>query len=87
MQVPQLDNRFMLLPPAALDGLTAYQGTNTKTDIIMKQIINVQVILDLIMLVCCVVYAVKGETFPAWMMAVWVSIALIAHTDKMREEN
>lgn len=53
----------------------------------MKQIITVQVILDLIMLVCCVVYAVKGETFPAWMMAVWVSIALIAHTDKIREED
>ena len=53
----------------------------------MNQIITVQVILDLIMLVCCVVYAVKGETFPAWMMAAWVSIALFAHIDKIREED
>ena len=53
----------------------------------MKQIITVQVLLDLIMLVCCVVYAVKGETFPAWMMAIWVSIAFFAHLQDYREKN
>ena len=53
----------------------------------MKKVSFCQIILDLLMLVCCVVYAFKGEQFPAWMMAIWVSIALFAHLQDYREEN
>ena len=38
------------------------------------------------MLICVIVYAIKGETFTPLNMGLWVSIALLAHIQQLEED-
>ncbi len=47
----------------------------------------VSITLDAIMTICVLVGAFRGTTYPAWMLMIWVIIALFAHIDQLEQED
>ena len=46
----------------------------------------VLIVLDVLMLICVIVYAISDKEFTPLVMGLWVSNALIAHIQQLEED-
>lgn len=53
----------------------------------MRTINWIQIILDVLMLVIVIVYAIWDKEFTPLTMGLWVSVALLAHIQRAKEDD
>lgn len=41
----------------------------------------IMILLDVLMIVVCILHMLSREEMPAWMLMVWVGIAMLAHIE------